>query len=277
MNNIHQSSLTFMALIALALPGAAPAQTELDVQSSARPFDLDISAPVMQSGSDEASAQFQQNDLPGLQDFINDNLSERQKVSDLASKALDPSKLYLTTEADVRVYFLGEGAGFQNTLGYNDLGIGVTEGNPELIFPNASSLNSWYREGNLTQGMRINSAPVLPGDFVELGTLGVGTQLDFFLIANGANNPKLDHVWTAHNSYNSDGLQHVVAYAMESSPYLIIGFEDLAGGGDRDYNDLVFAVDIGERNVTTLANPEPGLVLSLMSALVFVMLTVRRR
>jgi hypothetical protein len=54
----------------------------------------------------------------------------------------------------------------------------------------------------------------------------------------------------------------VIAFAMEDSPYLLIGFEDLFGGGDRDFNDLLFAVDIGEQNVKNLqalvATPEPS-------------------
>jgi hypothetical protein len=36
------------------------------------------------------------------------------------------------------------------------------------------------------------------------------------------------------------------------SPFLLIGVEDLFGGGDQDYNDLVFAVDIGAENVARL-------------------------
>ena len=47
---------------------------------------------------------------------------------------------------------------------------------------------------------------------------------------------------------------------MESnSPYLVMSFEDMAGGGDRDYNDVVFAVDIGAINVKRLlSTPEPA-------------------
>ena len=39
---------------------------------------------------------------------------------------------------------------------------------------------------------------------------------------------------------------------MADSPYLVIGVEDLYGGGDEDYNDLVFAVDIGYENIASL-------------------------
>jgi hypothetical protein len=47
---------------------------------------------------------------------------------------------------------------------------------------------------------------------------------------------------------NLDGIDHVVAFAHVDSPYLLPGFEDLYGGGDRDYNDVLFAVYVGEQN-----------------------------
>lgn len=42
---------------------------------------------------------------------------------------------------------------------------------------------------------------------------------------------------------------------------LYVGFEDLAGGGDKDYNDVTFAVDIGSYNLNALigANFDPQL------------------
>ena len=40
-----------------------------------------------------------------------------------------------------------------------------------------------------------------------------------------------------------------MALADPDSPYLLIGIEDLPGGGDEDYNDLVLALDIGAGNV----------------------------
>jgi hypothetical protein len=54
--------------------------------------------------------------------------------------------------------------------------------------------------------------------------------------------------------------------ALEDSPFLIMGFEDLWGGGDRDFNDLVVAIDIGRENVAHMsAAPEPSV--SIMFAI----------
>jgi hypothetical protein len=102
-----------------------------------------------------------------------------------------------------------------------------------------------------------------------------GSVLDFFLITDGANGGNL--VFSADRSANADGINHAVAFAYQkaNSPYLILGFEDLYGGGDRDFNDLVFAVDIGAANVKALTSaPEPAMALTLVS---FLGMTLRRK
>ncbi|MCP5516919.1 MAG: DUF4114 domain-containing protein [Verrucomicrobiales bacterium] len=223
---------------------------------------LSQESPVAAAGSDAASASFQADALPKITSFLNTKLSEAQTV-DASAMLLDPAKLQLKTASDVRVYFVGEGAGYHNTLGYTTDGSGSAGSeSAALIFPDASSPVSSYDP--LDTVRRTGNAPLLPGDFVDLGTLDGGTLLDFFLIADGANGGK--NVYSTQTSVNPDGINHVVAfsYALPDSPYLIIGFEDLYGGGDQDYNDLLFAVDIGAANIKALtANSEPGLAFIL--------------
>jgi hypothetical protein len=212
---------------------------------------------VYRAASDDASEQFFEKSLPSISNFLNSQLSETKAVEDSAM-LLDPSKLKLATDSDVRVYFIGEGAGYHNTLGFNTTGGGVESGDPKLIFPDASSSENYSAKLKPNSG-RTPSAPLVPGDFVDLGTMGAGTSLDFFLIADGANGGK--DVYSTQTSLNPDGINHVVsfAYTEPGSSYLIIGFEDFYGGGDRDFNDLLFAVDIGASNVAALtATPEPG-------------------
>ncbi len=238
---------------------------ESPVQSAARPFKLDIVAPVMAAGSDDRSAAFQKEALPALNDFLKKSLGEKVAVND-SRLLLDPSKLKLQEKSDVRVYFVGEGAGFNNTLGFNTTGSGISEGDPQLIFPNASSTVSSYDPAK--DPKRTSSAPLLPGDFVNLGRMDKGTVLDFFLIANGASGGS--NIFSTDQSVNKDGINHVVAfaYAMANSPFLIIGFEDLWGGGDRDFNDLLFAVDIGAANIRNLTStPEPAMATTLLGLL----------
>ncbi|MBL9172080.1 MAG: hypothetical protein JNL10_00975, partial [Verrucomicrobiales bacterium] len=144
--------------------------TKSSVQSSERPFDLNIAGPVQVGGSDKASKEFMSGDLLELTKFINTKLSETSPVND-STMLLNPEKLVLKNASDVRVYFVGEGAGYQNSLGYNTDGGGVTSGNPELIFPNASSKVNSMDPKAASGAKRTSSEPLLPGDFVELGTV----------------------------------------------------------------------------------------------------------
>ncbi len=250
------------------------------VQSPARPFGLDIVGLVQLAGSDEKAAQFQSGVLPAVQNLVNLRLSEREALSDVSSVALDPAHLRLATEADARVYFVGEGAGYHNTLGFNTQGGGVNGGDPNLIFPDASSAQTYLQDINYV-ATRTSNDPLLPGDFVDLGRLAAGTRLDFFLIANGVYGGR--NVYSTDASVNQDGLGHVVslhasAFALNDSPYLLFGFEDLWGGGDQDFNDVVFAVDVGAGNVNGLVQgDEPSTVVLLGSFLGLALYLMNRR
>ena len=267
------------AVAFLATAISSTAQTESSVQALARPFGLDITAAVQLAGSDAAAAEFMEA-LPSITQLLNTRLSERLSFNDQMAFSLDPTKLLLATQSTARIYFVGEGAGYRNTLGYNALAEGsatpetVVTADSELIFPDASSSVSTYNANS--NARRWLLAPLLPGDFVDLGTFASGTTLDFFVIANGANGGT--NAYTAPASRNPDQLDHVVSFVLPDSPYLIIGFEDLFGGGDRDYNDVVFAVDIGAANLQRLiSTPEPGTWAIMLGCLSWVMFSVRRR
>lgn len=250
-----------LVIAALLLPGVTQGQDEgkvyNDKQSKARPFGLDVVDLVQRRGSDEPAREFLTEELPDLTEFIKANFEERQQLGGREAKAVDPENLRLITDTEVRTYFVTEGAGYHNTLGFNVDAKGLTGGDPKLIFPDASSKTEFYDP--TSNAKRSTKYPVLPGDFVDLGSYSAGQQLDFFLIANGANGGRTTYGSDA--SENPDGIQHTIAfsYAVEDSPYLVIGFEDLFGGGDEDFNDLMFVVDIGVDNVGKLVSaPEPG-------------------
>jgi len=247
------------------------------IQSAARPFNLDIAAPVQVAGSDAASKAFQTNVLPGMLATEAKLLPEYRYHSpqNLATFSFDPSKLVLGNDANTRVYFLGEGAGYQNTLGISTTGGSPLSPESKLIFPNASSPVGFAGTGSQ---IRSSGEPLLPGDFVNLGTLKAGTSLDFFLIANGALGGK--DIVSTDKSQNKDGIVHAVAMAVKGSSYLLISFEDMIGGGDRDYNDVFFAVDIGKANVAKISGlgaPEPSMAAGALLAGVALFGFSRRR
>ena len=229
------------------------------------PYGLSIVDKVQTRGSDTRSADFQLNAMPDLNKFVNTNLQERVNYSGTSGRLIDPANLQLTTDAEVRTYFVSEGAGYHNMLGFNVDSTGVDADTSRLIFPDASVPNAFLKGD--PKAKRSRKTPVLPGDFVDLGTFSAGQQLDFFLIADDKKN---NHpVYDANPATNPDGINHMVAfsYAIQDSPYLLIGFEDLFDGGDNDFNDLVFVVDVGAENVNALvAAPEPGTIAAFATA-----------
>lgn len=197
---------------------------------------------------------------------------------------LDPRKLFLTFENDVSVYFVNEAAVYSNQLAYQATGTSNKSG---LVF-NDVSCNG---QGCLQPE---SDGPLRVGDGVKLGKLPAGTQLDFWLRADGARRGNNTNIFGTESPLNSDFLQHVVAYAVDD--YLLVGFEDLYGAkgatgvdprtgrsnenSDRDFNDVVFAIDIGRKNLDELKNPrkvpEPSAMLSLVGVAAVGMFKLRR-
>jgi len=229
-------------------PSMARAGTPASPQATPIPFNIALAGPVQVTGSDSRASAFNSQWLNRFQQIVNDNLQERVVFSNATGFRLDPSKLFLRQEAyqAIRVYFIGEGAGYKNALGFAFTPAGSpSPGSPKMVFPNASIG---------TSPNRTVDEPIRVGDFVDIGTGGRGWQLDFFLICDGftiwRNNPnRANATWLWNDPRkNCDGLQHLVAWVIPDSPYVLIGFEDIVGGGDLDYNDALFVVDVGYEN-----------------------------
>jgi cysteine-rich repeat protein len=73
------------------------------------------------------------------------------------------------------------------------------------------------------------------GTVVSLGTFPAGTELIFGIYVRGPG----DTFQMGPASRNPDGVPHAAVTAV-SAGVSQVGFEDLFGGGDRDYNDVVF-------------------------------------
>ncbi|MBN3868835.1 DUF4114 domain-containing protein [Nostoc sp. JL33] len=214
------------------------------------------------------------NDTP-FQQFVQ---KESVAIPNSGQFKLDPSKLNLKYNYNVSVDFINEGASFRNQLAFNATG---TTNKSGLIFKDASCDGV----SGCMMGGGVSSLNF--GDGVNIGNIAGGTQLDFFLKANGLNNPN-GNIFGTQTASNADGLQHVVAYAYNN--YIILGFEDLYGAlhatgnlnqnSDRDFNDLVVVLDIGEANVRELISatvPEPSVTLSMFAVGAVSMFGLRRR
>ncbi|HAG84176.1 MAG TPA: PEP-CTERM sorting domain-containing protein [Cyanobacteria bacterium UBA12227] len=194
--------------------------------------------------------------IPEFQKLVQ---GERTGIDNPSLFKLDPTKLLLAADHDVNIYFLNEGAGFKNQLGFS----ATKDSNSQsgLIFENVSC-----HSRNIDCQIPSNDGVLNIGDYVELGTFKKGTQFDFSIIADGFNGGR--YVYGADPASNPDGLEHLVAY--EYKGYVVLGFEDLYGpkgnaqppnqNSDRDFNDVVFVVDLP----VVKEVPEPSTTLSLL-------------
>ncbi len=265
------ATLALGASLLSALADPAANGTISPIQAKVDPLGLPIVGPVMLAGSDAAAAQFDQTTLSQALGFIQQNLPDRHNnTGDKKVFSIDPDKLTLAETVNLRAYFVSQSTSCDSTLGFNTKGVGVKSGNPELMFPSVSSPEDLNPNAADKYGPRTPAKPLLPGDFVNLGTFTKGTPLDFFMIVNGAVGGT-----TVFNSggptTNPDHVDHtggftasVFAVPQLNSPYLFINFKDAWNGGDKDYNDAVIAINVGTKTINSLlATPEPSMYLTL--------------
>jgi hypothetical protein len=194
-------------------------------------------------------------------------------------KLVDLSQLTLKNDSEVNIFLLGEGAGKGNSLFYSADGADKTTIWNDVSIVKGATGNylapKYDRDGSMNQG-----------DSKNLGFFTKGTQMDFLL--KSYNYGKKEHEYyssAGSTGTNRDGLQHAVGYAF-GERYLMLGFEDLYGGlkagwtdgnenSDRDFNDVVFVIDMGKGNFAT--TPEPTVLLGLGVAVGGMFLTRRNK
>ena len=184
----------------------------------------------------------------------------------------------------VSVVFEGETAGYRNSFGYYKIDPQTGEiTDVEFIWENASLQGSG---GDLVAGESRVFLDVESGDQIgffivsngfsynDYDSLGPGelrfVEADGSTATLSSQDPKLIHFaddgtqteiirhqyhTAAHDEtvdLNPDGLLHTVGILKTDAGTLTLGFEDLYNGGDRDFDDSVFTVDLGPSNATVL-------------------------
>jgi serralysin len=208
----------------------------------------------------------------------------------------------ITGDHPVSVVFEGETAGYRNTFGYYKVAENGTINNVEFIWPNASLQGSG---GDLIQGQSREYLDVQEGDKIaffivsngysknngysaldlENGTLQFQNS-DGSVATLNSDGPRLYHIapdgtktLIQYDPYhtaaygntvalNPDNILHTTGVLKTDAGTITLGFEDLYNGGDRDFDDSVFTVDIGLASALLLnahyqqqlggTDPDPG-------------------
>jgi hypothetical protein len=118
-------------------------------------------------------------------------------------------------------------------------------------------------------GIIFNNQTTPVGTQFNLGNYAAGTELEFQIHVLNTG-----HTWySGEATRNADGLAHSAVINDWSPGQTLVGFEDLLGGGDMDYDDLAFSLT----NVTGQAIPEPGTLALVGLGLIALAGATRRR
>lgn len=252
--NLSRLRILLALAVVSGLASTASAQTASTYQSSLRPLGLPVVGSTYLAGTDTLSQSFESL-KPGFLSVVTSKLPEAKVFTGAGVNRLDPTRLYFNFAYAPRVYYLYEGACYDNALGVTIATVSAPTSKPVTgtsytIFPFVhSSIGPACSTGS---GVRSKSEPLMAGDFVQLPTVNAGQQLAFFIMAQMDSSGKPTNVFYNGDSTNADLFQHLIAFFPDKSQYMIIGFEDMFNGGDKDCNDLVFVVDIGGNNAAAL-------------------------
>jgi len=217
--------------------------------------DLEVGATFTQADIDMGLLSYEQDD--SLSHFWGPETPEWSA----GGAPVDQANLTMPLEAEgVTVTFQGEEAGYHNVMGWYKLDVDGNPTEPQIIWRDTSEPGEG---GDLAQGTT-----------ATLDGLAPGQSFGFFIIQDGANKYNwLDGQLTSNNtlefsedgglrfinnadhtvhsvgaddlfftdpSLNPDGINHALSGVQGDE--LMIGFEDLTGGGDNDFDDVTFSV-----------------------------------
>lgn len=254
---------------AIIISDTTLSRSQINVQSSFPVLSFDENIDGIAEGAITLEGNFSEGDFMAITDNGNTTGTFESFLPELREQqAVDPSQV----NGIINQHFLkGDGStNFKVTLrdmghaGYNNA-VGVYEidevGNildPRILFQNANEdkaaevIIKDVEDGNYLGFFIVQNAASTVATWKEDDTLsfvnsdGENATLsdlsDIFATINGeAVDEFIFHSF--NEDMNFDDVQHALSGVEEGGEAITIGFEDLTGGGDRDYEDVVFQVE----------------------------------
>ncbi|MEO0487674.1 MAG: DUF4114 domain-containing protein [Pseudomonadota bacterium] len=217
----------------------------------------------------------------GGDDYVLGGQGEDTLIGDAPSSVeFEPSSIEIVEDYTMTMTFDYEGAGYQNSLGMYrvDAETGKIK-EAEIAWENASLQGSG---GSLVGGQSSVSYDVKAGEKIGFFIIGNGYGInDFASLGAGSfefvnddgseasidsTTPTLRHVASdgtvtvmngnvyhsastqPDHGLNADGIDHTEGHSGTDVTNFQIGFEDLYNGGDMDFDDVMFTVEVGATN-----------------------------
>lgn len=202
------------------------------------------------------------------------NLSESTAVSTARINGVDAENVTVAYDTTATMTFLSEGAGYMNVFGVYKVDADGNISDVQVIWDPASDT---HLAAGTTADVDVEAGETLAFFILADGASSVTSAMTSgghfeFRTSNGSEATTASNgaglVWvsdsgqvttfsqpTYHSAaanMNPDGEVHVISGIDPATGELVIGFEDLPDLGDKDYNDLVFRLDIGPGNVAAL-------------------------
>ncbi len=204
--------------------------------------------------------------------------------NDAKAGAVDMTQMKVAEDVTAQITFDGSGAGYHNTVGmytydndgvitgvqfvYKDVsgqGVGDANANPTVDLKAGEHFGFFVASNAFNHGE--NAAFYAPGgtlkmiDAVTGGPANVNSGHEFTLVtvaADGAETKLSTNygtsLFTTNTSDNGDGYQHARTTVDPLTGKLSVAFEDLQNGGDQNFWDANFSINIGATNAVQLAH-----------------------
>ena len=229
---------------------------EFDVDGDGR-TDLTISLDGGQSGGNFFAITKDGNTVVSYAKFLPDLAPGVRVDSSVINGIVNKSFLEGDGATDFRIKMVDLGAAdFNNVLGVYDILSNGEIANVRLMFENTNDENGAVELSNLADGNRLGFFIVQDDadwansisdshnlDFVTSngGLADVDDEFNFVLTVNG-NSAGVTTFHAEKAALNSDDKQHPLSGVVSGGESMAIGVEDLTGGGDSDFEDVVFNV-----------------------------------